>query len=113
MKRVLFVFLGMFLIGMVLFFAIDCYRPIADPEAWGGAWGRLTALLVIGTAVYEVGRYIIRTGRPSKDPPLPWAPAAPPASSDHRAPSEPPTVPGRSQMTRTTCGTGVQDGRHG
>jgi hypothetical protein len=93
MKRVLFVFLGMFLIGMVLFFAIDWYHPIANPEAWGRAWGRFTALLVIATAVYEVGRHIIRTGRPSKDPPLPWAAPAPPAPSDHQALSEPAAMP--------------------
>jgi hypothetical protein len=111
MARVLFVFLGMFLIGAVLFFVVDFCRPIADPEAWGGAWGRLTGLLVIATAVYEVGRYIVKTGRPSKDPPLPWAPPVPPAPADQQAPSEPPAVPGRFQMTRTTCGTGLQDGR--
>jgi hypothetical protein len=92
-KRVLFVFLGMFLGGAVLFFVVDYFHPMADPEACGRAWGRLTALLVIATGVYEVGRSIVKTGRPSKDPPLPWAPPASPAPSDQRAPSEPAAMP--------------------
>jgi hypothetical protein len=90
--RVLIVFLGMLLTGMVLFFAIDWYHPIANPEACGRAWGRLTALVVIVTAVYEVSRYMAK-GRPGKDPPLPWAPATPPARPGHQAPSGPPGVP--------------------